>query len=402
VASCAANCVWPAGCVCQTGERGVCSMLHPPAQCAHFARAQWFQTILKSVQDDLVRLQAASSTSAEEGGSAEPSRKSPTGNMTRTASTIKTSTPPSFTFGAVPTKSLPAVPKVPVPSSAGGRRRPRSPPSPPAASPPQQPAAAPAAATQAFPLATPAKRARQRQDARVALWLPRVAPHAAAGTPPTQLRCAALLAEALASDHPDTAEAHTPADLQAMAAAEAEATVHAPAAVAAVAAAVERCVACNYPYLGGLDLSLLGGGPRHTEERRRKVAASFRAYTAHVRSLVFNLKAAGNGALRQRVLTGRLPPAALAAMDTQDLAPPKLAERYAKMRAEASAPVEEQWAEYSRSCPECGSLDTRYALVSTRRDIGKNETWGAKEHSAACIKVRCLQCGNQYTADDIM
>ncbi len=250
-------------------------------------------------------------------------------------------------------------------------------------------------------MATPASREAQKQDQTISFWLPLIQASSLPDTSASQQRCAALLAAALAVDAPSQQGNTAHGDVQAMAAAEAASTLRAPAAVAALACSLERCVAASHPGLGEPTIAFLQS-PDSIQEAKRQAAVIYKEYTAHIKSLVFNLRSPGNTALRERVLSGRLPPASLAGMSTAELAPPELAHRYAKMRAEASAAVVEQWQPFAHNCPECASEDTRYALVSTRRDIGKNETWGAKEHSAAVIKVRCDACGHQYTTDDIM
>jgi hypothetical protein len=231
-----------------------------------------------------------------------------------------------------------------------------------------------------------------RQDLQASFWMPYVSRDSTSSSA-SQSRCAALIAAALVTDAPLDVQSPDGSIVD-MAAAHSAATLHAPTAVAAVAAAVERSVAASYPALTSLASAGTLFGPTKEES-----TADRRSYAQHIKSLVFNLKAPGNCELRARVLSGRLPPAALASMTSAALATPEVAKAVAKARKDADAEFVGNWTYYGHACVQCGGVDTSMTLLSVRRDIGKSETWGSKELPAAVIKAKCNACGAMWEAE---
>lgn len=161
----------------------------------------------------------------------------------------------------------------------------------------------------------------------------------------------------------------------------AEAAALGPAAVAALAAAVEAAVLA--------------------ESREGSVPGN--VYRAKVRQLATALRDAGNGELRARLIAGTLAPRELALMSSEDLAPAamraEIRDRAARAaRAEAEAAVlTSQWVASSAACPACSKQSVEYSMLTTQRDASKADIWGGggSGESDAYI-MRCKECGHSW------
>ncbi|GIM10187.1 hypothetical protein Vretimale_13942 [Volvox reticuliferus] len=130
-------------------------------------------------------------------------------------------------------------------------------------------------------------------------------------------------------------------------------------------------------------------------------------YKTTARTLVASLKR--NSELRRRVLIGAVSPTQLVSMDSRELATQQQREEYAQLQeretrrvtlaghgstaAAAATPPEYR-------CERCGGRTCDY-LDSSRRDIGKCETWGSKDGQGASRLVTCLGCGHRWDVHDV-
>ncbi|KAL6749525.1 hypothetical protein V8C86DRAFT_2844957 [Haematococcus lacustris] len=122
-------------------------------------------------------------------------------------------------------------------------------------------------------------------------------------------------------------------------------------------------------------------------------------YKAAARNLVAALKR--NNLLRERVMHGELSASQLVRLDPRALATTSALE--ARSQAEGKllrkAILHDSHGvttdEYS--CPECQSTACSFVDAS-RRDIGKSDTWGAKQNEGRGRAVTCLTCGFRWEA----
>lgn len=161
----------------------------------------------------------------------------------------------------------------------------------------------------------------------------------------------------------------------------AEAAALKPAAVAALAVAVEAAA-----------LTEAGEG-----------AAPGNNYRAKVRQLAAALRDPGNGDLRARLIAGTLAPLALAGMSSEDLAPAamraEMRDRAARaQRAEAeAAQLTSQWVASAAACPACSKHAVEYSALTTVRDARKAEIWGGGGSGEADAYImRCKECGHSW------
>ena len=50
-------------------------------------------------------------------------------------------------------------------------------------------------------------------------------------------------------------------------------------------------------------------------------------------------------------------------------------------------------------CSACGGNETKWAYLSSVRDVGKSETWGSKSKPELLVRVVCEQCGNSWNQE---
>uniref|UniRef100_A0A7S3VLX5 TFIIS central domain-containing protein n=1 Tax=Dunaliella tertiolecta TaxID=3047 RepID=A0A7S3VLX5_DUNTE len=130
---------------------------------------------------------------------------------------------------------------------------------------------------------------------------------------------------------------------------------------------------------------------------------SSREYKASIRNLLANLRR--NEVLRANVCSRALSPYDLVRMAPKDLATEKhrevLQKTEDKMMSRCTMHSAAQGVATSDfQCPleECKSRACSY-VDAGRRDIGKSETWGAKDAEGKGRAVTCLTCGHKWEAD---
>ncbi|MEW5304212.1 MAG: hypothetical protein WDW36_006838 [Sanguina aurantia] len=113
-----------------------------------------------------------------------------------------------------------------------------------------------------------------------------------------------------------------------------------------------------------------------------------------------------NGELRVKILGGEVLPAQLVSMTPAQLATAEQQEQYAKMHVDSLRRVTLDASDSAGlangiACKECGSMACD-VLQSGRRDIGKSETWGAKDREGRGRTVHCLSCGHRWEVDELV
>ncbi|KAF5838712.1 hypothetical protein DUNSADRAFT_2337 [Dunaliella salina] len=132
-------------------------------------------------------------------------------------------------------------------------------------------------------------------------------------------------------------------------------------------------------------------------------APTSREYKASIRNLLANLRR--NEVLRANVCSRALTPFDLVRMAPKDLATEKHREVLQKtedkmMSRSTMHSAVQGLATSDFQCPleECKSRACSY-VDAGRRDIGKSETWGAKDAEGKGRAVTCLTCGHRWEAD---
>eukprot|EP00743_Colponemidia_sp_Colp-15_P015160 GILK01018136.1.p1 GENE.GILK01018136.1~~GILK01018136.1.p1 ORF type:complete len:138 (+),score=20.25 GILK01018136.1:329-742(+) len=128
-------------------------------------------------------------------------------------------------------------------------------------------------------------------------------------------------------------------------------------------------------------------------------------YKTKSRSLGFNLKE--NEVLREALLNNDVTAAQLCNLSVQQLASnSRQKERELHVSKGIKASVvdlsNDKFASDKYRCSRCKGTDTMYEYVGGVRDIGKSETWGSKDASAAQVQVSCVQCGFQWTQEPVV
>mmetsp|Transcript_38158 Transcript_38158/g.110171 ORF Transcript_38158/g.110171 Transcript_38158/m.110171 type:complete len:247 (-) Transcript_38158:20-760(-) len=117
-------------------------------------------------------------------------------------------------------------------------------------------------------------------------------------------------------------------------------------------------------------------------------------YSAQARTLLFNLKATGEGSLRQKLLEGRCRPEQLPKMSADEmLSDAKVSERADAQRRAAEASTVKAGAQEETdmfTCESCSGNRTAFTRTSELR------SYGAEQKMVSVSHVTCLTCGNAW------
>lgn len=127
--------------------------------------------------------------------------------------------------------------------------------------------------------------------------------------------------------------------------------------------------------------------------------ATTSSYSGAIRSLAANLQR--NESLRARIIAGDIIPTELVAMTSKELSTPeqrsrdeKSEERLLRQKTLNEEGVSSQDLA-DEKCARCGSTSCE-VLSKGLRDVGKSETWGAKDDEGRGRIISCLQCGHKW------
>jgi len=127
------------------------------------------------------------------------------------------------------------------------------------------------------------------------------------------------------------------------------------------------------------------------------------AYRSRSRFLLEHLRDPDHPQLCESLLEGALSPEEFVALKDEELASPAVKEARARNKEAVKAEymLGEAQPTMTRDyvCSQCGSNDTGFVVLSVRRDLGKAETWGSKDSDASIIRITCMQCSHQWSAE---
>ena len=153
---------------------------------------------------------------------------------------------------------------------------------------------------------------------------------------------------------------------------------------------IESALSAAFDRPKGVTSDAAGGGDATT------------TYRQQAQALVFALAAPGNDIFRKKVLSGDLPPAALARMSSSEFAAPEVArareqERKTYVERMSSSTGGDWLPVRDLKCAKCGAENAIQSLMLQQaRDIGKNETWGNKDRPEEVRRFRCTACGDTW------
>lgn len=144
----------------------------------------------------------------------------------------------------------------------------------------------------------------------------------------------------------------------------------------------------------------LGGDPSifalatHIEEALHQQLGGGKEYSSQARAILFNLKEAGDGSLRQKLLAGHCEPSHLPRMTAAELlSDARKSEKARAQQAAAEASMvkaDEQVETDMFTCESCFSTKTKYNTTAELR------TYGAQQKMISVSHVTCLTCGQNW------